>query len=801
MAGALSVAGRSVGGILLSSAADIREQDIVADDRWIRDGGLKRHEVMRFLSDIQYEPQWRAAADRDVDYYDGKQLDAKVLARFEARGIPPLIINLVQATINSILGLEAKMRSDAEVKFDDEASEAVAAALNYKLKCAERESKADRAISEAYAGQVKAGLHWVEVNDNPHPMQYRYRVRAVHRRELWWDWRTGSGDPDLDDGRWLVRKKWYDDDVIATAMPYLKNFLGGRRDHIDGLAAMAEHLNEGTTLDSSWEFERAITLEQAEWRDNDRRRSIIYECWYRVWQESFVARMPNEQVIELDPDNEQHMGMVVNKVVRPMRALWPKMRQSFWLGPHRFLDRWTPLPHQAFPYVPFWGFREDLSSMPYGMVRAMISPQDEINARRSKMMALMSARRVRLDADALSEQHNSHQQVANQASAHDHYIVLNPNRMNRPHGVDIDSNQDLSVAQFQVLQESKSEIHQTSGVFTAQLGEGKSGQSGLALNTLVEQGSNTLGEINDNARFARQAVYERLLAHVKRDSMHPHEVTVGEGRARRKIALNQVPANENEPVINPVAMSTARISLGEVPSSATYRQHQFAQLAEMTKAMPPAVQQFVIDFVIESSDHPDRKKVASRIRRMLGIPEPGAEPGAEQEQLPMGVQQEIEQGRMLVQQQEQMIQQLTMKLEEAVNSIAAQREQHGMKMEQLQAQRELAGAQHGQKMQSIEAGSQATQQKMDAAASGAQQPGGEGDDVDAEALRLLAQIAAAVEAQGKDIEDLKANQTKRSIVKPRPDGSFEVVTAPVRGDALKKPAESTPDTAAQQAVS
>lgn len=722
------------------------------DNAFIQSGGLPREKLLAFLTDVQYEPTWRQQADIDVDYYDGHQLTQETLSLMQQRGLPPLIINIIQPTVNNVLGLEAKTRSDVEVTFDDEESEEVAIALNKKMNDAQREAKIDRATSDAYAGQVKAGLGWVEVSDNNNPMQYRYRVNSVHRREIWWDWR--DTDPSLDKARYLLRKAWHDDDMLEMFLPQYKGLLGNNGGGgIDGFAAVAQNVGANSDLDFSTEFARGISMEQAEWRDTERRRSVIYECWYRVWQRGYVVRLPNDKVVEVDPQNHEHMAAVAAGVVMPMPAFWPKMRQSIWIGPHRIFDNWSPLPHQSFPYVPFWGFREDLNAMPYGLIRAMISPQDEINNRRARMAALLSARRVQIDEDALLQTHNTHQQVANSASSHNHYIILNPNRKNQD-GIRIDTNMDLSVAQLQVLQESKAEIHEVSGIFTAQQGEAPSGMSGYAINSLVEQGTTTLAEIGDNYRFARTRVHELVLEHLKRDSTMPHQVVVGDGKQRKTISLNQ-PAPEGVRLINDVKMSTARVVLQDVPSTPGYRQQQFMMLTEMVKGLPPEVGQFVIDFVIEASDIPERKKIAARVRKALNLPAPGDE-GQEQE-LPPEVQAMIQQSQQAMQEQQLVIQDLSEKLAKATNALATEDAKHQHRMAELDGEAKLAGIKH--RTQMVGAGVVPEDEVKPLL-----------DQFEADITGRLEQLASVVQEVAATV-----SQPKRTVVKDHGNGTFEVV--------------------------
>ena len=647
-------------------ARDYRARAVVrnpGDAEAVKAGGLTLIELCRFLDDMQTEPAWRKLADRCCDYYDNKQLDSEILQLMEQRGVPPLICNMIYPTINAVLGMQAKNKRDWLVTIgDDGADEMLVKAINKKLNVAERESKSDAQRSEAFAAQVKAGLGWVEVGRESNPMRdSMYRVNYVHRREIWWDWR--NRDPE--NWRYLVRKKWYDEDQLVETWPQFAGTIRGTCRGWPGYMIGNTEVNFGfdnTGLSDQLEAsERAFTVSEHEWRDTSRRRAVLFEVWYRRWKRGLVFRLPNYQTIEFDERNVRHVAAYQAGAISPFTAVYPQVRQSVWIGPHRMWDRKSPYPHNHFPYVPLFANREDTTEIPYGLIRTMISPQDEINARRSRIQALQGSRRVEMDDDALHDQYNNLDDVAEEVSRADSFVVLNKNRKNGPHAFKITDNGDLSAPQFQMLQESKNEIHEQSGIFPSMLGSTEGARSGIAINSLVEQSVTTLAKINENYANADQQVGKLLLSLVLEDSMHEHAVAVGEGKTRTSVYLNrQTGVDEyGEPIIeNDISQMRPELELKDVPSTPTYRQQQFAQLAEITKSLPPQAQAFVIDFVIEATDHPDRKKMAKRLRALLGIPEDGVEGG---EQDPALQQQAM--------QYEQVIQELGAKLEGAMAAI------------------------------------------------------------------------------------------------------------------------------------
>lgn len=594
----------------------------------LEDSALPRGQVEMFLREIKHQPHWRREADRAADYYDGNQLSPETVERLKDRGQPPLITNIIKPTIDTVLGMEAKSRSDWRVRpeDDDECEDDLAEGLSVKLKHAEIESRADRAVSDAYAAQIKAGLGWVEVAREHDPFKCPYRVRYVHRREIFWDWRAEQ--PDLSDARYLIRRRWLELEHAIALMP---QYAGLFRMTTGGWAGFDPLMEQDSRLVQSWEVERDTRIAAVDWRDIQRMRICLYEIWYRKWVRGYTMTLPNGTVMEADFNNPRHNEAIVAGIATVKQATFQKVRLAWYTGPHFLYDVPSPYKHNQFPYVPFFGHREDLTNVPYGLIRSMVSPQDEVNARKSKMLWSLNSRRVTADADAVLD----HNRAANEVARPDAYIILNANR--KPNSAfKVEPGGELASQQFQVMQEAKQEIAEASGIHKSMQGQQSGASSGLAINSLIEQGMNTLAEINDNFRYARRLVGEMLFELVKQNLMQgPTKVTIGEGSQKKVIVLNEPAADPEtgQPVImNDVAKVKAKIVLDDVPSTPTYRMQQLQMLTEITKSLPPQLQGFVIDFVIEATDMPKRHQLADRLRAAVGIQDPEQQKAAAAQQ-------------------------------------------------------------------------------------------------------------------------------------------------------------------------
>lgn len=579
-------------------------------------------ELERFLDEMAHAPAWRTRADVEADFYDGNQHSPEDIAIAQQRGLPIVTVNLIAPTINLVLGMEARTRTNWIVKSDGKGlTDLQAQGLSAKLNEVERNAYANRACADAYASAVKTGLGWVEVGRSHDPFDYPYRVRSVDRREMWWDMR--SQDPMQRDGRWQMRRKWHDADAVEAMLPaHLKKYV----DYAMSATArwdMTQFTNSFPYLQDDL-IARDWWTEDHEWRDTGRKRVCAYEMWYRKWVRGWILRFQNGRVVEYDKRNPVHQAALVSQLATPEEAVYTKMRTAWWLGPFRLFDTPSPYRSNSFRYIPVWGYREDRTGVPYGLVRPMMSLQNEVNARRAKMLWQLSAVRTILDDDAVLD----HDLTAAEVSRPDAYIRLNKNRRNKAATIEIQEHQGLSQQQFNVYEDSKRSIQQSVGVFGPMLGDAQAGaEAGVAIDMLIQQGATGLAEINDNFRLARTAVGRELLHLVieDMDGKPNQRIDLGKNSDRKRVVMFNKP-KEIAPGVNilenDVSKLTWTVGLEEQPASTTFRQQQIKDLVEYAKSLPEEMRAVFADIVIMSSDIKDKEEIAARIRKMTGMQPP-----------------------------------------------------------------------------------------------------------------------------------------------------------------------------------
>lgn len=598
------------------------QQDTNTDARDLagRSGGMPLAQLEMRLSDMENEPAWRDSANKCADYYDHKQSSAARIERHQRTGEPMTTINLIQRTVNGALGQEAKSRLNWKCEADSGVLGDMAGFFSERLHELQREARTDMAISEAYSSMLRTGIGWVEVSRNPDPLAYPYRVTAVHRNEVWWDWRAKESDKS--DGMWVIRQRWVDLDEAVAKFPKYREMLevGCHSGPItDSMARTI--LTSADTFESLHMTRRSFSRLEEEWLDNSvRKRVRFYDVYYKRPVQA-VALVVGSRRVRFNPSNPIHAALVQRGSAKLLTGASYEIRHAMFAGPFRLFD--VPLRGRRFPLVPFVCYSADDDRSPYGLVHGMIEPQDEFNERRSRLMWLLKARQVFVDGDALDPEYNTLADLAVEVMRPDAMFVLNKNRTNKD-AMRIEANSQLQAEQVAVMQDSKQLIQDVPGLYAALLGSGADGaKSGVAINSLVEQSVASLGETSDNYRTSRREVGELCMELLIEDHELPNmEVELGTGSKRRSILLNSK-TPEGLPV-NSVEDAPVRVALGDVPTTAAFRGQQqiFLTQALQTAGNNPTAQAVLIPALLEAGDLEHRHLYARWMRQQAGVPEP-----------------------------------------------------------------------------------------------------------------------------------------------------------------------------------
>lgn len=582
------------------------------------DLALSLDEFAQIVREAVAQPPWRQIADMEADYADGNQLSSELLQKQKKLGIPPAKENVIGPAIAAVCGYEAKTRTDWRVTPDgDPGGQDVADAINYRVNQAERHSKADRAMSKAFRGQISVGIGIAEVARAPNSMMFPIQCRYVHRNECWWDMK--DTDPGLPNARWFKRRRWVHRKQAAATFPDHKYII--EHDSDQWVADLSGDMLEGgqsTGLMSALEANRAWTNVEDAWYNQENNTVCITEVWYRRWVPTLVLKMRDGRAVKYDENNAVHQAAVMSGRGKLVEELIAKMRMSYWMGPHRLHDGETPYPHDKFPYVLFMGYQEDMTGIPFGLVRDMLFPQDNLNSSIAKLRWGMSSVRTERTDGAVAMSDEKFRQTIAMANAD---IKLNAAHMAQP-GARFDVKRDfqLNDQQFNLMNDSRAAISRVSGVTAAFQGQTGTATSGIQEQTQLEQSQVSLADLMDAFKDARAQVGELIMALVIEDIGKEEQSIVIEGdvlNPPRTVVLNKPEIDSLTGLAylsNDIQKTRLKVSLEDVPSSSSFRAQQLNALSESIKSAPPEMQQVVMPFMIDLMDLPRKKEVVEAIR-------------------------------------------------------------------------------------------------------------------------------------------------------------------------------------------
>ena len=624
-----------------------------------KDGSYNINQLEVFFNDLWYEPEWRSEAEIDVAYYDGDQLSQDTLRKMKENGILPVVMNFSAPAIDAVCGLETITRRDLRCISKDDDSYEVALALNAKFKEATTHTRFHHNVGQQYKKCVTMGLSWLEVSRQSDPFKYPYQVVNIPWREIFVDHR--SREANYSDARYIIRRKWFDQDTLLTHFPSKKN-----RDIIKMSTRQGGFLKDDSisrfertfhnyagSLSSNLYAEERWSLQEDEWMNNQRNRVGLLEVLYFVPRIVEVIMMRSGHVIQLNRDSEAHLRLLQSGQGQYRKGPTKIWRQAYFIGSERLVDRplKTNMPH----YVPMVGYRKDDSGAPYALMRRMRSPQENINAKWARINYDLSSRKFYIDEDAVDDI----RQTAKELNKATSFIPLKSDRRNE-RGIIERPNTETTNYTFQLLQESKSNLFDVTGLHPEFMGQIQSaGQSGVAIGTLIEQSAKVLGVILENYSESKLASAKLLFQLIVADMINQENMEVGvedeSGSQNRRIILNARGADGR--MTNELLMARIEVELEPTPMSETYRQQTVQSLTEVIKSMPEEMQAIMMDLVVRASQLPQSEEILERIRELTGYGPAPKDPQKrqqlqEQQQAQQELQQKIQEIQMAIQEAE-----------------------------------------------------------------------------------------------------------------------------------------------------
>jgi hypothetical protein len=395
----------------------------------------------------------RQDAETCRDYVDGKQWTDAEVAEKKKRKQPVITINRMKRKIDFLKGVEKKGRTDPKAlprnPNDEQRAQAATDALRYVCD----DTDFDMVRSEAWDNLLVEGVCAAELVVTQGRDKPQIRVNILPFDRIFFD--PHSRFADFRDAKYLGVVVWMDLEDAQAVYGEKKELL-------------TTCINDHNMTDTHDDRPRVA------WADSKRKRVKVAQICYReagVWMRATFCRAgylrAPEQSWLLDEDGKPDCPMVFQSA---------------------YVDR---------------------ENNRYGMAKEMISPQDEINHRRSKMLHLLNVRQTVSERGAFAGFDDTTNDLKGVALAKrelakpDGHIQVNPGKR-----FEVLPTGDMARGQFELLQEAKSEMDLL-GPNAAMEGKHGGDPSGRAIQLQQQGGYIELEPLLDALRFWTRRIYRK----------------------------------------------------------------------------------------------------------------------------------------------------------------------------------------------------------------------------------------------------------------------------------------------------
>lgn len=493
--------------------------------------------------DSSYES--RKLSERDRDYVDNKQLTAKEISTLEGRGQPPVIDNRIKTKIDYLVGLEKQQRIDPKAmprtpKHETDADGATEA-LRYVAEEQDYDAKRSgvwrNMLVEGFGGVGVSVAESVDYNGQP---GIEVRIRRYSWDRLFYD--PHSAETDFSDAGYFGAILWMDyDDALAMY-----------KDNPDAANILESTLTNAPS--DTYDDKPKHSL----WADKKRKRVRICQIWVKRDEQWHFAEYTKGGILKAGPSpyktdkGETDCELILQSA---------------------YCDR---------------------DNNRYGLVREMISLQDEINKRRSKSLHLLSSNQTIYEDGAI----DNIEVFRREKAKADGTMKVAPGAL-RDQRVQTISGVEVATAQFQLLQESKNAID-LKGPNATEMGDktqGSNAASGRAIVASQQGGMIQIGDLMDNLRHLDKRVFRAMWNRIRQywtaekwirvtdDEQNVKWVGVNVDPQQIQMLAAQDPqsADKIKGIVSNIAELDCDIIIDEAPDSLSPQLEQFQSLVELKK--------------------------------------------------------------------------------------------------------------------------------------------------------------------------------------------------------------------------
>ena len=580
------------------------EEHVIAHNQWDRYVRARDNGHLDYIE----------MAKKCDSYYRGEQWDDYDVAALEAEGRPALTINTILPTVNTVLGEQSTRRADIRFKPRRGGDEDVANTLTKLYMQIADNNKLDWVEQQVFSdGLIMDGRGYFDVRvDFSDHLEGEVRITAKDPLDIIIDPDAKEYDPktwnEVFESKWMTldeieelygKKKAEDLRFVAeNGNSFGRDSVEYEENRYGDLDPEDDYLGMGLPGEGEYRNVKALRV-----IERQHKRITKVNCFVdpdtgdqreapEAWSESKQKRFAKQYNLTL-----------MSKIKRKVR--WTVTCDKVVLH-----DDWSP--YNDLTIVPYFAYFR--RGRPFGMVRNLLSPQEQLNKIASQELHIVnttansgwmveSGSLVGMTSDDL-EEHGA-----------ETGLVLEYNRGSNP-PAKIQPNQ-IPTGLDRIAMKAAANIKTISGVNDSMLGTDSAEVSGIAIQAKQNRGVVMIQVPLDNLRKARQYLAERILDLVQTFYTEQRIIQITNEddpmKPREPMIINEMTPEGR--IINDLTIGEYDVVVSTAPARDSFDEVQFAEalnLRQVGVAIPD-------DAIIQYSHLARKEELAKRIRMITGV--------------------------------------------------------------------------------------------------------------------------------------------------------------------------------------
>lgn len=583
------------------------------------------HDMYEYEREAQAEG--RALRARDERFYDGHQFTDEEKQVYAERNQKPRTYNEIKPAVDWIIGSERRARSDWNVlpRTQDDVEPAQ---LKTKLiKYIDDINKAKWQRSTAFEDCVKTGEGWTRISVEPNEDgELMIQLNYENWQNVLVDGQSVKAD--MSDSRymWISKivdletlQQWFPDkstEIERDAGEYqeLEDDLKSDQTGDDGNNLYSTGYRARGCNDAAINVVRSGSMSITGGYYSSTRKAVrVWEMWYRKTERVELLANAGGLTGQIFDGNKQEHQAALQKGAKKRTTVREQMYMAIYTATTVLFNGKSIYKHNRYPFVRRLAFIDKTTKSPYGVVRQIVDPQSDLNQRRNYALYLMATRQVIAEEDAVADKDEAIKQVAKVNG----YIEVKKGKQ-----FEIRDNQSLAGPHVQFAEMDSAYLKQISGVTSENRGMNQNAMSGIAIQSLQEQGTVITTPIIDNHQLAHQIEGEIVLSlceqYITREMQFRVTSDIKNPGKKDFVVLNATPETD-------ITATQADFVISERDYRQTMRQALSEQLmnvsAQITQATgDPAMAIAFIEMAIDLQDLPNKERLSSKLREVSGLP-------------------------------------------------------------------------------------------------------------------------------------------------------------------------------------